>query len=229
MDTHRKICNDTKKSLYSIVKDSNILLDLCCGRGGDILKWHHSNIKKVIAIDNHHESIKEAINRYKKCKINTKVSFYTNDVANINFRKYTKTKVNCVSIQFALHYFKDLDNLIKNISNIIITGGYFIGTCADGDIISNCINNNIIIKDVHMNICDNDNGDYSFKIINNTNNNDYFTFRNFESIEYYVFKDVLINICKKYNLVLDNIGNLKHNWGGNHISELYFSFIFKKL
>lgn len=245
MDYHRKTSNRVKKELLKYAVNSDVLLDICCGRGGDMFKWDYHNIKNVIAIDNHLDSIKEAISRYKKCKIKTKVSYYYDDCFSMDYLKYTtkttkttKTPpkgvpsttppkgVDCVSCQFALHYCGGLDNTICKISDVLKDGGYFIGTAADGDIINNCVVNGITIPDVE--IIGINNTQYSFDIINTTNSNDYFSFRNFKSVEYYLYKNVLIELCKKYNLVLVSIGNLKHNWSGNHISELYFSFVFKK-
>ena len=64
---------------------------------------------------------------------------------------------------------------------------------------------------------------------------DYFKFRakkdsQWASLEYYVFKNDLKQKAKKYNLELvGEMNNLKNTWNGNDISELYFSFIFKKV
>ena len=37
--------------LFPNFKKYDILLDLCCGKGGDLFKWQSANIKKVLGID----------------------------------------------------------------------------------------------------------------------------------------------------------------------------------
>ncbi len=65
-------------------------------------------------------------------------------------------KFNLVSCQFAIHYFfeneQTLDNLIDNVDSLLKSGGYFFGTCLDGQLVDEELNkssNNIIrgIKD----------------------------------------------------------------------------------
>lgn len=260
MDFHRKHCNKVKKQLLEKCSkefDNCNLLDLCSGRGGDIFKWNSVGIKKVIGIDNHKDSVKEAINRYKKAKnIKTKISFYEDDVSCVDFNKYVKSKQHIVSCQFALHYFEDLELFLTKVSDILVDGGYFIGVSTDGDIIKNCLEQDIKIDNVVMKSLND--SKYLFKMIPDSSSaDDYFTYRFSEtdSEEYFVMKENLITLSQKVGLELIKeqsdpgdratksdrtliyqstpqkccIGNLKHNWGGNHISEMYFSFIFKKV
>ena len=236
MDYHRKVCNNVKKEilLLAYLKTKELgnvtLLDLCCGRGGDIFKWNSVGIKKVIAVDNHKESIKEAINRYKKVNKNfkTKISFFVKDVENLNFNQFYK---NCliVSIQFALHYFNNLQSLISRISNILKPGGYFIGVCPDGDIIDSLLDKETKIKNVELNR--KGPSSYSINLLESVSDNNktenYFKFKG-ESIEYIIRKEELKNIASNFGLELVKYSNLKDEWKGNHISKLYFSFIFVK-
>jgi SAM-dependent methyltransferase len=54
-----------------------------------------------------------------------------------------RTKFNVASCQFALHYFfespKTLDALCKNVSSVLEVGGYFTGTCFNGDLVQEFI------------------------------------------------------------------------------------------
>ena len=74
-------------------------------------------------------------------------SFYNNKYEklwNINPINYKQNKFNLISIQFALHYLcknkEILSNLIKNIADNIKEGGYIIGTCFDGKVLWNELN-----------------------------------------------------------------------------------------
>jgi len=62
-----------------------------------------------------------------------------------NSLKFSEKKFHIVSIQFAIHYlFKNkdcIDNLIKNIDENLVEGGYLIGTCFDGKKIWNELKN----------------------------------------------------------------------------------------
>ena len=121
------------------------LLDIGVGRGGDMLKWHKNNIKNVIGIDINKSYIVEAINRYQNHKLISKKNYkFYYAFENMIFQDFLKTRnipveseFHLISCMFALHYFwksKDtLCNIICQISNSLKPGGFFIGTCPDGD------------------------------------------------------------------------------------------------
>lgn len=244
MDHHRKICNIAKKDiLRKTCRDLRkngmgdvCLLDLCCGRGGDLFKWNACKITKVIGIDNHSESIEEANRRYSEGNIGVDVVFYVD--TSLNMDKYVNSsKMNIVSCNFALHYFDrgDLVKLVKNVSKVLPKGGYFIGTCIDGDIVRECLDNGDIIDNVDLR--DNEDGTYGInlyygedKMNTEKRTKSYFDYRSdFEySREYYIEKNVFVNLCRTCGLELIQLKNLEE-YKGNHISRLYFSFIFKKL
>ncbi len=149
------------------------LLDLACGKGGDIPKWRDHNIKTCVGIDYMHNNIEDfkdgacARNNFYKeqsHKYNNPypdIYFLVGDVSksileerSIIDKRYTtlfnnlwnpnttldtmfsKNKFNIVSVMFATHYFFKspiiLDNFVKNISDNLKKGGYFIGCCFDG-------------------------------------------------------------------------------------------------
>lgn len=243
MEEHRKISNLEKLRIIKYatenIRDKNkdefiYLLDICCGRGGDIHKWSNLKINKVIGFDNHKESIQEAIDRYKKIskKTKTKISFLYKDVQNVKLNIFSKYyKPNIISCQFAIHYVENLNSFIKQISQNIKTGGYFIGTAPDGDIINFNLENNINIQNLYLEKINNDQYKINIKNTTEVNRNsaktkDYFEYRNY-STEYFVKKNTLVNICKQHNLMLQEIKNLKTQ--ENTISNIYFSFIFLKV
>ena len=99
------------------------MVDLCCGRGGDIFKWEGAKVDKVLALDNHEESVKEAIERYKKVsrKIKPRINFVVHDVSCIKLSSFLNHKVSIISCQFALHYF-DIATIIKEVSENLCVG-----------------------------------------------------------------------------------------------------------
>jgi len=245
MEEHRKLCNLVKNDLIhtatSLTKRRNqrqrqptvasqrqiVLVDLCSGRGGDIFKWNNAKIDKVIAFDNHEDSVAEAIRRYKKVskKIKTKISFLVGDVSTIELATVLNQRVQIVSCQFALHYF-DLDILLKKVSENLVDGGYFIGVVPDGDVIDNMLTNNIVVDNVELErVCPNQYYINLSDSLDPTHTKQYFEFRNCRIKENMVRKDTLVRTANLYDLELCSISNL----AGNHISKLYFSFVFQKV
>jgi len=239
MDYHRKICNNVKKNLIknatnNIRKQGSnyvYLVDLCCGRGGDIFKWEGAKVDKVLALDNHEESVKEAIERYKKVsrKIKPRINFVVHDVSCIKLSSFLDHKVSIISCQFALHYF-DIATIIKEVSDNLRSGGFFIGVVPDGDIIDNTLDKDTKIDNVELKRAGP--SSYYIELKDNSERNNtkqYFEFRTERLREYMVRKHDLQTIAEANGLKLCNISNLKEDWNGNHISQLYFSFVFQKV
>ena len=239
MDYHRKICNKEKKDLIKnatkkVREKGNsfiCLVDLCRGRGGDIFKWESFKIDKVLAFDNHEDSIKEAIKRYKKVskKIKPRINFMLRDVSSMNLKSIlNNTKVEIISCQFALHYF-NLETIFKQVTENLMQGGFFIGIVPDGDIIDHMLDNDIVIDNVKLDRA----GPSSYFIqLEELNPNkekngtkQYFKFRTEKMREFMIRKSDIIKIAQTNGLKLCNISHLK----GNHISNLYFSFVFEKI
>lgn len=139
----RKFHNNVKRQLYDkYTKNINKLLDLACGKGGDLDKWVSNNIKTVIGYDINEKSIIEAKRR---------ITEYPNKNLNINVdvrdlsRNVIDGDKDCdvITSMFAFHYFfesKDTFNTImSSIDNNLKIGGYFMGTMFDGDLISNLV------------------------------------------------------------------------------------------
>ena len=69
---HNQVKNDIIQDSYTHIPYGippiiPSVLDLACGRGGDIHKFYHANFKTIIAVDNHEESLKECIKRKEEC------------------------------------------------------------------------------------------------------------------------------------------------------------------
>lgn len=131
----RRFHNWIKRNLlekYSI-KTGN-LLDLACGKGGDIYKWVDSNIRQVHGYDINPESITEAQRRFSKVisKPTSKNFDYNFEVKDLSVECVsTSTMYDTASCFFAIHYFyKDINTLKKFAESLknVKEGGYFIMT-----------------------------------------------------------------------------------------------------
>lgn len=168
IDNLRKFHNYIKSILIiNNSKNAKSLLDVACGRGGDLQKWLNDklHLNYILAFDSHKESIYSstakgdsfdgAIARFKniKKKYKHKMPFINFQVLNL-LQQNTLSKINnidsnklydVVSCQFALHYFCENDEILNNtlliISKKLKQNGLFIGTATDGDKIHNILQN----------------------------------------------------------------------------------------
>lgn len=122
------------------------LLDLCCGKGGDLNKMEFIKLDEYIGIDISDGSIREAFSRYEKNKVHFKSHFHSKesrDGRKYNFQSYFATgdvfsfaipdilepnfpgiidnvfPVDNVSVQFSLHYAFETEDKIKCLINNI--------------------------------------------------------------------------------------------------------------
>lgn len=162
----------------------NSILDLACGKGGDLSKWIFGGYKTVVGIDVFEDNINNPTDgAYRrlmdftgKLPAGAKYAFVPMDSSKVidedqierirddYMKKLARTlwgidrnppaplkhlagvaneKFDVVSVQFALHYFFEndtkLNNFIENVNNNIKGGGYFIGTCFDGNAVANLL------------------------------------------------------------------------------------------
>lgn len=147
------------------------VLDLCCGKGGDLNKCEFISVDQYIGIDISDASISEAFSRYlqnrarfipqneesKKQRNSKKYNFeacfatgdcFTNSIPEIlepNFPGIIENMfpVDCVSIQFAMHYAFETEEKVKtllnNITKSLKPGGTFVGTIPSSDFIKDKI------------------------------------------------------------------------------------------
>ena len=161
----RTFHNLIKRQLYINYSKPSNLLDLACGKGGDIQKWLQCNFKFILAIDSNHNSINArkkthnydgAISRwfYIKKKINSFIPFIRFEVLDI-LDKDILEKINnkdnyklydTITCHFALHYFANskisLINFFTLVSNKLNSGGYFIATTTNGNKIKSILDLN---------------------------------------------------------------------------------------
>lgn len=122
----------------------DIVLDLGCGRGGDLLKWLKAGIDGLIGIDIADVSVEHAKKRFQELK---NKCFWTDFVVGNCFDETVEDivhpdafPVDTVSCQFALHYAFDSEERVRctlgNVSRALRKGGNFIGTIPDSEYLS---------------------------------------------------------------------------------------------
>ncbi|XP_058812462.1 mRNA cap guanine-N7 methyltransferase [Topomyia yanbarensis] len=122
------------------------VMDMCCGKGGDLLKWSKGNITHLICTDIAEVSVEQCEARYKKMRPTNEggkfftAEFFTADATLQRLReKYKDVSIdlNLVSCQFAFHYcfesLKQAEFMLKNAAECLKEGGYFIGTIPDAN------------------------------------------------------------------------------------------------
>jgi len=127
------------------------ILDLACGKGGDLLKWDKGKVDHVIMADIAATSIEQCKERYNKLERDHKSKRYTRDpLFTTEFlaidctkeqisEKYKKKeiKLDLTSCQFAFHYsfesYEQCDQMLKNACSNLRVGGYFVGTTLNAD------------------------------------------------------------------------------------------------
>jgi mRNA (guanine-N7-)-methyltransferase len=187
----KKFHNNIKRDLIKkYAKNNDTIIDLGCGKGGDMHKWISTNIKYVKGYDINKEYLKEAEDRYEKIKkqnkINTEIIYKCIDLS----KKVIDTEhknVNIITCNFALHYFFENEEtfniLKKSIKNNLKINGYFIGTIFDGASVNKMVNNYEFTQ-----------FDKLFKIENINNNNKLFG----NKIKVYLKDSIIDNISYEY-------------------------------
>lgn len=113
-------------------------LDLCCGKGGDLIKWNRGDfrLKELVAVDIAEQSIEDCKERFRNMRnVRYKAQFLVADCGEVRIRSKfldPSIKFDLVSCQFAFHYaFQSLsraETFFQNASECLRPDGYFIGT-----------------------------------------------------------------------------------------------------
>ena len=137
--------DDRSKLALSDPEQSFTVLDIGCGKGGDLNKWSKANINHYVGIDIAETSIEQAKNRYLETKNRNRgrifsADFYAADCTKVDIEQFFADKnvtFDIVTCQFAFHYcFESIEQancMLKNITNRLRPGGYFIGTTTDAN------------------------------------------------------------------------------------------------
>lgn len=124
-----------------------VVLDLCCGKGGDLPKWCSAAIRHWVAADIAGESVKAAEERYESRRTSFSALFVTTDCFETRLSEHLDGRLwfDLVNCQFALHYAFSSEarvlTLLRNASDRLKNGGWFIGTVPNANWIVKKIRN----------------------------------------------------------------------------------------
>lgn len=117
------------------------VLDLGCGKGGDLLKWKKGRINKLVCTDIADVSVKQCQQRYEDMKNRRdneylfNAEFITADCSKeLLIDKFCDPEMHfdICSCQFVCHYsfesYEQADMMLRNACERLSPGGYFIGT-----------------------------------------------------------------------------------------------------
>ncbi|CCE90536.1 mRNA (guanine-N7)-methyltransferase TDEL_0B04070 [Torulaspora delbrueckii] len=127
-------------------KGGDVVLELGCGKGGDLRKYGAANISQFIGVDISNASIQEAHKRYQSMKnLSFQVILITGDCfgesLGVAVEPFPDCKFPCdlVSVQFCLHYAFETEEKARrallNVSKSLKVGGHFFGTLPDSEFI----------------------------------------------------------------------------------------------
>ncbi|XP_061166649.1 mRNA cap guanine-N7 methyltransferase-like [Saccostrea echinata] len=137
------------ETVKQLKKESNkrslVVLDLCSGKGGDLLKWKKAGISKIVCADIAGTSVEQCESRYREMIGRIQhdrhsgemfsAEFITADCTKVQLRgkyKDSSMKFDLCSCQFSFHYcFESLPQtrvMLQNACECLALGGYFIGT-----------------------------------------------------------------------------------------------------
>lgn len=236
----RKFHNNIKRDLLNkYAHNVDNLLDLACGKGGDLQKWYDNKIKNIIGYDINDDSVQEAKRRLKTfSNTNFKVELNTLDLSNFILKGNQNFDV--ITSMFAFHYFfeneRTFETIFDSIGNNLKIGGIFMGTFFDGKSVRNLLKSSPI-WDSHFYI----------KYRNNNNNDNLFGNKIGVSLkdtvldeitdEYIVDFDWFVNVMKLRGYILIesnlfselNYESFKLNNVEKQCSFLNRTFVFKKI
>lgn len=143
------IINECLEKIKRVNSKEVAVLDLCCGKGGDLLKWQRGRIKTLVCADIAQVSVEQCEERYKELKKTHETrryrdplftpEFITADCSKERLQDLYQDKnieFDLTSCQFSFHYsfetYEQADMMLKNACEKLKVGGFFIGTTPNG-------------------------------------------------------------------------------------------------
>ena len=123
---------------YAKICDATSLLDLACGRGGDLQKWVASGLEFVRGLDQSSVEIQEARRRARSLRDpgNLETHFEVFDLLTTVYADPDGCAYDMVSMNFALNYFWETEEtasrILESVSQNLRPGGVFIACWTDG-------------------------------------------------------------------------------------------------
>ncbi|XP_073125758.1 mRNA cap guanine-N(7) methyltransferase 1 [Henckelia pumila] len=146
----KKLNNWIKSVLIQLyTKRGDAVLDLACGKGGDLIKWDKAKIGYYVGIDIADGSIEDCRTRYngdadhhqRRKKFSFPARLLCGDCFEVRLDKVLADDApfDICSCQFALHYSWSTEararRALANVSALLRPGGIFIGTMPDANVI----------------------------------------------------------------------------------------------
>ncbi|GAB9463574.1 Mrna cap guanine-n7 methyltransferase [Globisporangium polare] len=155
---HMRAMNNWVKSILinDYAKRGDRVLDLACGKGGDLMKWAKRGFSKYVGVDIAQKSLEDAVDRFSNNAQNREldVAFVQGDLGEVSLTDdvlhcwsrdvptwgHRVTNIepgffNIVSMQFAFHYmFGDeprANRFFQTLHTLLTDGGIFIATTVD--------------------------------------------------------------------------------------------------
>jgi ubiquinone/menaquinone biosynthesis C-methylase UbiE len=139
----KRFHNVIKRHLISVAcpQPGCTVLDMACGRGGDVHKYINVGAQHVVGIDISSEEITEAIRRAHNAVSGERspptFEFFVSDLRDSTTPLSTTTRTfDVVSCMFALHYFAETPETLRALLRVAFAslkpGGMFIGTASSG-------------------------------------------------------------------------------------------------
>ncbi|KAL6218684.1 hypothetical protein ACLB2K_011894 [Fragaria x ananassa] len=139
----RKLNNWIKSVLINLcARPGDAVLDLACGKGGDLIKWDKAGIRYYLGIDIAQGSIEDCRARYNAKQFTFPARLICGDCYEVGVLNKTladEAPFDICSCQFALHYSWSTEararRALANVSASLRPGGTFIGTMPDANVI----------------------------------------------------------------------------------------------
>ncbi|KAJ1267540.1 hypothetical protein BS78_07G064300 [Paspalum vaginatum] len=145
----KKLNNWIKSVLIQLyARPGDCVLDLACGKGGDLIKWDKAKVGYYVGVDIAEGSIKDCMTRYngdtdqqRRKKFSFPARLICTDCyeARLDEYLYEDAPFDICSCQFALHYSWSTEararQALANVSALLRPGGIFIGTMPDANVI----------------------------------------------------------------------------------------------
>ncbi|KAF7732002.1 mRNA cap guanine-N7 methyltransferase [Apophysomyces ossiformis] len=126
--------------INSHVRQGQHVLDMGCGKGGDLIKWAKARIRSLVAADIAAVSLQQMKERYKSMRNPTfHAQFHALDCYSELLAPHLppNTIFDMVSMQFCMHYAFESERkariMLENVSKNLRSGGWFIGTIPDAN------------------------------------------------------------------------------------------------
>ena len=213
---HNAIKRDLINRVCSNLKLPIIVLDVGCGRGGDLLKWKDAGVTKLYACDPDRTSIMEARNRNLKVhKWNASIFYGTVEQAPSNY-------FDIICYNFSLQYIFQTKVLFqKSLSEIakrMKVGSYLIGVIPDAEKIIHLtpIGDQCVLRS------GDGKGGFGEKLFMDLKDTRYY--ENGPISEPMAYRDILVTGLYNFGIELKEWNSLD----GSGITKIYSTFIFVK-